>query len=82
MRKIRFRHLVHGEVVEVDVILCRRDRWADQPESSDPAWGSAEVGRRLILAVRAPVFDLPEPVAEFPANWPSIELHEEGGEDD
>jgi hypothetical protein len=85
LRKIRFRHLVHGEVVETDVILCRRDRWAEQPEFKNPAWGAVNVGRRLVLAVQAPVLDIPEPAVEFPASWPSIDLYEgfeRDGEDD
>ena len=55
MKRIRFMHDDCGEVIESDLIIVDRSRWASMPESKSGDWSTRTLGRHL-LALR---LDLP-----------------------
>jgi len=55
VRRVRYRHLVDGVIVETDAVVCRPDEWTDQPESQSEEWSIHTFGRRLLVALRAPL---------------------------
>jgi len=54
VRRIRFRHVEGGEVIESDLIQCKPEEWAGLPESHDPSW-STWIDERSVFALRLPL---------------------------
>jgi hypothetical protein len=48
MIRIRFNHVVAGEIVESDVIEATPDEWEDFPESKTGAWSVHKNSDRVI----------------------------------
>lgn len=47
MKRIRFRHIVSGEVVESELIIARTDRGETIPGGHDGEWSTTQEGPRL-----------------------------------
>lgn len=58
MIKLRYRHVVGGEVVNTDVWIGSRNEWSRAPEAGDGEWLAHPLGRRRVLALRAPTPDV------------------------